>query len=462
MREESINLKRYLPRMSRLKDYKFSQGSNHQYELQSLLQRENKTWPWLTMLSLYLKLPEINVLINQIPDEEEEENNKTSSNKPEPDRFPALFKFHLFPNLKHLDLTIGPSLNISLPRSVVKEFQSLRNLQSVSFVFKARPQGTSSLLLGLFELPLLDHFTLNIPFLYEQDWSLLSNFFQKQSQLSLLHLEIPVKRTSKSAYAIQEKHIKDLSTTLQNKPRLKTLKLIFPWNSLQSISDALSHQMTSLESLKIHAFEGPEGNSKDNIKGLCELIKRQKKSLRSLDLSLGYLVSAEIFTGILEAISELRELRELELSVNSDNMVRIEEYERYYEKISEVKEKKEERFGRWKASLVRTLGKLEKIELLDLRIDGLEDDSQSESWCLGLLKVIGGCERLRKFVFGVPVPGKDVGIMKEVCRILGGFKRIDVKFETNGRPIDPFSMISIAKATAKVSFEKSLNTNLMF
>jgi len=176
----------------------------------------------------------------------------------------------------------------------------------------SRPTGTKYIFQGLLKLPLLRKFSLSIGFIKDEEWVLLQEFLNKQTNLESINLIVYSPPSTRSRFESQKLHLESFIKALENKPLLKFIKLKSAYWSLEALSKGFGH-LTTKSQLRILRIEASDETitthtkSSERVKGLCNFIKNQKDTLKTLQISLAFAPEENTVTCLAEAISKVRE-----------------------------------------------------------------------------------------------------------------------------------------------------------
>ena len=132
---------------------------------------------------------------------------------------------NLFPNTK--DLTIRFARKFTFPEgyNLPNIFGSLKCLERLTLHLNEKLQDAELIFCNMKGLPQLSHFSLNMRAIKLKEWTLLEQFLINQHDLMSLELSISEETFPMSEYAQQTLYIKNLQRSLENKPKLVSLKL---------------------------------------------------------------------------------------------------------------------------------------------------------------------------------------------------------------------------------------------
>jgi len=313
------------------------------------------------------------------------------------------FRFDLLPNLKQLRISQEDYL-YPLDSFVVDGFAALTKLEELKLNIMSRSMGTSYIFRGFLKLPLLKKFSLNISFIKNQDWDLLQQFLTHQNNLESLQLSTNLEPCTSARFIQQNKYLESTIQCLENKTLLKCLKIRSTYWSLEALSNGLSHltKMTNqFHTLELEASDETitsQTKPWKRIDGLCQFIKNQSESLKTLRVYLPLVLDDNVVVHVAEAISKMLNLRELSLSLNSCSLIENEELIDYFEltlqsEISVKSRNKLKRSKTWNPSVAKYLKRLQNLEDFTLNFDVANDDSMR--WFLDIMKALPSLERLR-------------------------------------------------------------------
>ena len=319
------------------------------------------------------------------------------------------FKFDVFPNLVLLVLDFRKRCLYHLDDFLIKSFSSLKLLKQFDLILPKRPIGTKFLFEAFLHLPLLDRFRLDINSIKVSEWTLFSQFLQKQSQLIVFMLKIKKERSCHATYLSQEKFIQLLAPLLSNKPRLKYLYLDLIYTSLSTISKLLQQSTlpSQLTLLDLEAFDDTVTGTASS-QGLCEFLSSQKDSLKSVNLKIKFTVNSEAIGAVCSRISELRSLEELSFQVNFIYEHEKKKYIQFLESACKTKNPiifrpKVKNYQSWYSQLSKTLKKLPNINKLNLQVGRLTAfDDRFVKEFLSIINVLAFIKSLRVLQLNIP------------------------------------------------------------
>jgi len=348
----------------------------------------------------------------------------------------SFYRFHLFPNLTKLNLTMQ---NIIYPLStfVIDGFRALENLKELKIRIVSRPIGTTYLFKGFLELPSLDLFSLDLEFLKGEDWSLLIDFLRNQKELESFSLRVLERRGNRERYLQQNEHLENTLRSLEGNTSLKTLYIRSPYWSLEALSRGLQ-PLTMKNQLQSFDFEGSDDivtsshTILERIGGLCEFIKKHKESLREINIGFPCEIKPSIVGHVIDAVSQLKELRKFMLYMNCNFFHGASDITEYFENtiqegIAPEKKKKILKLKNWNPSIAKGLKKLPNLQEVGVYFDVLEKESQNQNqgkWFLDIVKALPDMKALRKFSFSTHSCEVMKGIAKKVIAGLMEAKNI--------------------------------------
>jgi len=382
------------------------------------------------------------------------------------------YRFEVFPNLKKLTLSHEDAL-YPLDSFVVDGFKSLQKLEDLSIEFMARSIGTGFMFKGLLELPLLRNFSLDIVFIKNDEWEILKNFVKRQDKLESLEIILSCHTSSKARYLQQNELLTSLIKELENKNFLRSLSLKSNGWSLEALSKGLSHlTSTMVNQLHSFSFKGSDDTifSQEKlwqrIEGLYSFIKKQKRSLRNLEVDLSCALENNVTTFIAEAISTLTRLRKLDFTVNPRSASGMNYVVDYFEKDLQEKEaedsiQKLKRSEKFNPHLARNFSKLENLEDFSLRFDVFS--SEFGLWFVDLLKVLPNLEKLREISIRTNSAELLDGVSSEiVSRVQQEFKNVRKVAISSFKIIESDEQISLGETLNKINEKQALRCDLMF
>jgi hypothetical protein len=338
----------------------------------------------------------------------------------------SFYRFHLFPNLTKLNLTMQ---NVIYPLStfVIDGFRALENLKELKIRIVSRPIGTTYLFKGFLELPALDLFSLDLEFLKGEEWNLLIEFLRNQKELGSFSLRVLERRGNRERYLQQNEHLENTLRTFEGNTSLKSLYIRSPYWSLEAISRGL-HPLTMTNQLQSFDFEGSDDivtsshTILERIGGLCEFIKKHKESLREINIGFPCEIKPSIVGHVIDAVSQLKELRKFMLYMNCNFFHGASDITEYFENtiqegIAPEKKKKILKLKNWNPSISKGLKKLPNLQELGVYFDVLEKESQNQNqgkWFLDIVKALPDMKALRKFTFSTHSCEVMKGIAKKV------------------------------------------------
>jgi len=347
-----------------------------------------------------------------------------------------MFKFNMYPSLQSLYLRV--SALIPLEDWIIESFSHLKSLKAMELHLDERPVGSLFLFKGLLELPKLNFFHLESPFIKQEEFRILDGFLSQQKELAHLALKVTTNRKSRERYHAQNKGIQTLLYNLNGMTRLRVLYLNCMYWSLESISEGLKHvkmenQLRELEIQGIDDCMEPVGTIRERISGLCEFISRQRNSLDTLIFRSNFIVKVSVVNQLAETISELKQLRKLMFNLNNGRYLDPERMLSEYEKMKPIKSfkeiRKEMKLGKSKrpkiANMLKGLDKLESLNFAIRTITGGPEDCVK--WFVDILKMIPAMKSLRRLDFELPrkeLNAKEVNEMRGIMMSLENVKEI--------------------------------------
>jgi len=374
------------------------------------------------------------------------------------------YRFELFPDLKNLCLRQDDQ-HFPLDSFIIDAFAALKNLEYLDITIHSRPKGSYNLFKGFLELPLIKKFSLGLPFIKNDDWSLLQQFVKNQKNLESLSLSIWNQTHSKARYLQQNVYFEELIKCLENKPLLKSLELRSEYWSLEALSKGLSH-LTLVSQLKSLKFEGSDDTMTSDqkpwkrVEGLVNFIKNQKDSLERLGVFLPLANEDSIVTHIAEAISKLNQLKELQFSVNSSVYRGTTTFGRYSEDVfqrSTETKNKPKISEPWNPNVGEYFRKLENLEELWFRFDILEKNPPT--WFADIMTALPSLEKLRDIRIMTHSERKFV---TEEDRIISAIEQLVNIKKIDYTSFDYSNEGQLEQVVKKVNERQSLRCDLMF
>jgi len=350
-------IKRYISRSAKLEEFKYLNNEDNK-EMHKCFSYKD-VYPWITTLQVpladlcYQDKKRNSLFIYDIEEcfenqqkfkekspqsNDEEENvcqslNENSENDSETKEQSNLesevivqkpyFSFKIFPNLRYLVLTSSKvywKSSWSLNKLLAKEFSLLTNLQGLKLDISYRPLETIFLFIALLHLPLLSHFWIQILFLENEEWNLLFEFLKKQLKIQTITIYLIRDAMSLAIPSQKNLYIEKLHECFENKPDLTDISIRSTYIPISSISKCLERTIMTnqLRSLELNAIEFNKSSPDEweQVKGLCEFIRRQKESLRYVKLKFHWIKNQILLNYILDEISELKTIKELSLGLN--------------------------------------------------------------------------------------------------------------------------------------------------
>jgi len=346
------------------------------------------------------------------------------------------FRFEIFPNLK--SLVWNSDCSHTLGEFVLEGYRNLKNLKDFKLKLEVRPEGTIYFFKAFFELPLLKSFSLEIPFITPEEWTLLEEFLEKQENLTAFELNLSQGRSTQDGYSSQNVFLEKFIASLKSKSSLKTLKLNCKFASLESVSNGLK-QLTScnqISSLRIEAFDdisqcpNREFKSVRFTEGLYEFLERNRQTLRTLELNIPYIMDTELLDQIIKEISGLKQLNNLSLQVNNDRLNGLKNFIKYLHGTLRMKNTElVDLFGRYKQKLKLNFAELFRglpnLESVTLSIGGLErvKDQANRKWFGDIFRSMKEFKRLKTFCFSMPFDRMDEKAIEEIEWSLKNLKK---------------------------------------
>jgi len=332
------------------------------------------------------------------------------------------YRFELFPDLRMLEITQKNHL-YPLGSFVVDGFAALKKLESFKIDIYYRSIGSAYLFKGFLQLPLLKKFFLAINFIREKDWALIQQFLDSQGKLETLSIIVRDAPATKSQYLQHNSHLQNLIKCLQNKSSLTSLELKSNYWSLETFSKALDN-LKMKNQLQVFKFAGAddtitsEAKSCKRIEGLCNLIKNQKKSLKTLQIILPFISEEEIVIYFADAFSKLTQLRELYLSLNYPSKIR-DYFENQLENGIPITSRK-----KWNPNLKKYLKRLQNLENFTFNFDIYHSEKDSKQWFFDVLTAFPSLSKLKKVMINTELPGTISKLEEKVDILLQELKNI--------------------------------------
>ena len=314
------------------------------------------------------------------------------------------YRFELFPDLKELILTYGGSGN-TFGSFVINGFRALKNLQSLRITIRQRLKGMVVLFTALLELPLLKKFSLSNYSLNNEELGLFGHFVHAQNKIQEFHFRIEDGSPLRTSYLQQNDSLKRTLQYLKSNFSMKSLDLDFPFVSLETLSQGLSHigMMNQLHTFKFKASDDiltSQEKPLKRVEGLCQFIKNQNRSLKTLHIDLPLALEDTLINHIAEAVSQLSQLNELLFRCNDVSHPRNHVFD-YYQKtlqlnISPEFQKKIALPEKWNPRLAKNLNKLANLEkfILDFNILCTEKMDPT-SWFVDVVTILPDFQKLK-------------------------------------------------------------------
>lgn len=383
------------------------------------------------------------------------------------------FRFHLFPNLRALTLRISDGCLYPLDQFVVDGFKALAKLDMLRISLAERPLGTTFIFQGLLELPSLSYFRMKIPFLKEEEWSLLKQFLAKQPDLTDLRINICQPRSTKAGYLQQNRHLENFWQFLENKPKIQCLGVKSKAWALESLSKGLKPAiLPQLKILKLKCLDDVLTSSSPadkRIEGLCDFIRNHKTTLYHITINMIFALEIDVIKKLGEAIAEVSHLRELKIYMNSSANSSLEDTTDYFDQIlqkelSNKVQKKLKLAKNCNPSLSTMLRGLTKLEELNLNFGIVENaNEKSMKWFLDIFNVLPTLQALKFFKFSVPFYRMMRQTETKIIIALLNLKNITkLRCNINGVAITDDEVMSIEKIVEQVNDRQALRCDLMF
>lgn len=499
-------INRYIPRLRKFHDFRYWDLDMNLKEF-SELSKKGKPYSALTHLSLsidegilpeHLAFSEIDEEISEedeeMEEEKEEEQNTSNQNDVEEDKeyggdwedydenderrenhvrklISPVFTFNLFPSLRSLtldycDLTIYPD--------IVEGLASLKALDQFMLCFGNKPKGTIYLFKGLLELPLLNCFSLDIPFMEEAEWNLLEKFLLNQVELISLDLNIgefiSLKKKKSTHYVQMNNYIGNILKALGNLTKLRYLALILRYLPLGTLSEILGEisAITQLKTLKLDQIVVPSIFSKtplEYVEGLCKFINRQK-DLNELKIKLPFVIEESIIENIIETATILPELKTLKIVINHCDDENKKGYKALFTSMYGVEYPtvNVEANKEWYQKLTNILGKMHKLEYFGIyiTINGNNISPENQKGLVEIFRALNDLKALRKFRFTLNVPMFSQDLFKEIEQALYGLKNVNFGIiKPDGKSSDEYPLY-YSELRRDMNEKLSLRTDLMF
>lgn len=318
-------------------------------------------------------------------------------------RIPPIFRFSLFPNLRQLTLSVYTEQpqKLVFGSSVTQGLKSLVHLEQLNLSLGSRVKGVGYIFKGLRNFCLFSHLSLHIGFIHNHEELLLIEFLTRQSRLVSFHLSLDTRLSSRYNNTIEA-----ICRCLNSMKRLKHLYLYSQAWQLKSLSAGLSQleMINQLEKLDVTTYDNiltTSSTPESRVEGLCEFIKRQKFSLRTLQIRIEAVKDDIIVDSIIKAIAEAEGLTKLALNMNTGfiNYEEIEEFVRGFPTFSETF-----------VHLKQTLQRLTQLVELDLDIGPLiirkDEDTIVDS--VLVFEALPAMKNLRQLTLSLPCMKKSI------------------------------------------------------
>jgi len=385
------------------------------------------------------------------------------------------YRFGIFPNLKDLTFKLGEDCLYRLDSFVADGFEQLKCLEKLRITVPRRPIGITYFFDGFLKLPQLKTFELSLPFLEDEEYDLLDQFFQKQLELVSLHLSIPQRRGSQTGFTHQNEKIVAMMKSINSMKKLKYLNFEQIFCSIEAMSKGFAQLTDIPNQLQSIWFSGiddtvlSKSNALERSKGLCDFLRSQKESLNCLTVEIPFVSDVDLVNNIFGVIGELKELKELNIYANCHLYVVWKEFMEYFEEtLQEEVAKKEKRkvfcSKEWDPNVGKMLKGLDKLSDLSLNFGKWKSiDKQSVKWFEDMLKVLPKLELLRELEIRIP-SGK---FLKQAGSSLEeAFKKLEnvtsVEVNMTGISVVDKSAFDVEELVEKFNSRQSLKTRLMF
>ncbi len=385
------------------------------------------------------------------------------------------YNFAIFPNLKDLTFKLGEDCLYRLDSFVADGFEGLKNLEKLRITVPRRPIGITYFFDGFLKLNQLKTFELSLPFMEDEEYDLLDQFFQKQLELVSLHISIPQRRSSNNGFTHQNEKIVSMMKAINNMKKLRYLNLEQIFCSVEAISKGFAQLTDIPNQLQSVWFSGiddtvlSKSDALERSKGLCDFLKSQKESLNCVTVEIPFVSDVDLVNNIFGVIGELKELKELNIYVNCHLYVVWKEFMEYFEEtLQEEVAKKEKRkvfcSKEWDPSVGKMLKGLDKLYDLSVNFGKWKSiDKQSVKWFEDMLKVLPKMEALRELEIRIP-SGK---FLKQAGNSLEkAFEKLEnvtsVEVNMTGLSNVDKSALDVEEIVDKFNSRQSLKTRLMF
>lgn len=385
------------------------------------------------------------------------------------------FNFEALPNLKSLNIE-QKDFVYPLGSYVVDGFKALNKLEDLRLTIEKRSPGTNYFFHGLLHLLALKILSLEMRFIKNVDWILFQEFLKKQENLETLSLQIHEMSSAKQQYLQQNAYLTDAIKELANKKHLKSLSLKSKVWSLEALSKGLAHlkMKNQLHSLILGGTDDTitsEEKPWKRVEGLCNFIRNQKDSLRTLEIFLPSISEENPATHIADSISNLKNLRKLNLSTHyglchdfqrlfadSQGMLETENTTKSQIKLKASKN--------WNPSLAKYFKRLKSLE--EFRLEFSIPNSDSTSWYVDLMKSLLNLKCLRKIYIATLSLEELLNSHEKVALIiqeLKDIKEIEIYVDIAEIKYDqsiPRSYLILHQITHEINSRQATRCDLMF
>ena len=450
-KSEFLYLNKCLTRLPKLENFECEIIEYHLDGLWKIM-NEGKVYEKVTMLSMNLTLG---------PFGEEEDDDGVS----------PFFQLQTFPNLKELKISASIARSDIMdfhPRFgdfVVQGFQKLSHLEKLSLQLSSFSTGINFMFEGLLHLPQLSSFSFEIDSMEPQNWGILIQFLQ--SQTNLVWVEIKVENLN----AFREKQVlEDLIASLSHISKLQYLNLVSNTWPLHILSKGFNRltETNHIKSFQLRAENKLFGCPREilpSLQGLCEFLLRNKNTLSELQIDLPLFKEPELNDYSAAVISQLTHLKTLTLNISSSSVFDIESlcFGCVYLNQVPFNSSKDDKKC-WNLRLNDILPKLEKLEDLTLEFDRLKDcPSEKRNCMIDCFKTMSSLNNLRNFKFSLPGGGLSQTEANSINSALKDLKRLNsIKFLNLGQLIDDEDIEEIAVTVVALQYQQSLKMNLSF
>jgi len=256
-------------------------------------------------------------------------------------RLPRVFKFHVFPNLKELEVHATCEYGQSRPEYntfASEGFKKLDLLEKLSLKMSSISPGLKFLLEGFLHLPQLTSLSIELDYLTSENWKTFNTFIQNQN--NLIWFDMSFIKLNETKDEEEDQFVGEFISNLSGKSQLQYLHLKANSWPLQSLSNGFkkvikTDQIKSFElrtSARDAKFTSPEP-LENPFEGLCEFLHSNRQTLQHLALSFPLLEEQEFNESLSGTISQLTQVTDLALEISVSSIFKSQDLHYDYPKI---------------------------------------------------------------------------------------------------------------------------------